>query len=107
MTSAWKIRRGDTEYPVAGVDQLREWAAAGNVGPDDYVWNPILEKWMYARDTAEVGPILTRRKSSGGMKLGVLMILFGILLAIIEPFLGSVLFVIGIIVAIVAYAKGA
>lgn len=50
----WKIRRGDSEWPAESIAILQEWAKSGRLNGSDYIFNPILEKWMYAADVLEL-----------------------------------------------------
>jgi len=52
----WKVRKADgQETPVrGGVEALQEMAASGKLLAEHYVYNPVLEKWLYARDLAEL-----------------------------------------------------
>jgi len=59
MTAEWKLKRGDEEYVVPNVAKLREWAVEGRVLKDDYVFNPVLGRWMYARELGELAATAT------------------------------------------------
>jgi len=60
----WKLRRGDSEWPIESIAMLQEWARSGRVSTSDYVFNPILEKWMYAEDLKELEAVLTNTGNS-------------------------------------------
>jgi hypothetical protein len=60
----WKVRRGDSELPVESVARLQEWARSGRLSSSDYIFNPILEKWMYAEDVLEIRPLFTHTATS-------------------------------------------
>ena len=60
----WKLRRGEQEWPVKDVAELQEWANAGRLVSSDYVYNPTLEKWMYASEVAEIAPSFQQQESS-------------------------------------------
>jgi hypothetical protein len=57
--SRWKAKRGSEELSFEDVGMLREHARQGKVGRSDYVFNPILEKWMYAADVLELREAFT------------------------------------------------
>jgi hypothetical protein len=52
--SEWKAKRGDQEWAVGGIEEIRAAAKAGRAFPDDYIFNPVLNQWMYAKDLAEL-----------------------------------------------------
>jgi hypothetical protein len=61
----WRIKRGEEEFIAPDTVTLQEWAKSQRVRPDDYVFNPTLQRWMYARDAAELQPIFTSEQSRG------------------------------------------
>lgn len=54
----WQLKRGDEVWPVADAEMLREWARNGRVLNDDYVFNPVLGQWMYAKEVGELAGVL-------------------------------------------------
>jgi uncharacterized membrane protein len=62
----WKIRRGDSEWPVESVAMLQDWARAGRIIGSDYIFNPVLGKWMYAADVLELRSQLAQAPNTGG-----------------------------------------
>lgn len=66
--SEWKLRRGNDEWPVGDVAMLRQWTEAGKVSPSDYVFNPILQKWVYANEVAEINEIFAGRKTKSDLE---------------------------------------
>jgi hypothetical protein len=75
----------------------------------DYVYNPILEKWMYARELAELEDIVKIQESSSQAnqynKTSWIFAGFGLLLLFIFPPAGGVLLIIGVILAVMYYVK--
>ena len=63
MASEWKLRRGADEYPVGTVATLNDWTNAGRIAPTDYIFNPVLERWMYAIEVAEIASYFAVQKS--------------------------------------------
>ena len=51
MTSSaeWYYAKGGTRYGPVSMDQLKELAARGRLGPDDLVWREGLETWVRGR----------------------------------------------------------
>ena len=58
----WKVRRGNDEFPVDGVETLKQWANLGRIAESDYIYNPILGRWMYARELAEIAGYFQRKE---------------------------------------------
>jgi hypothetical protein len=78
----WKLRRDEREWPVKDAAELQQWANTGHVSPSDYIYNPTLEKWMYAREIAELSLPPDRRASSTGCSAAVACILLGVAAAV-------------------------
>lgn len=105
----WRLRRGDQEFPLRDNEMLKEWAASGRVNPDDYVYNPLLEKWMYACDLAELQEHFAKAKSKAeaahlnqvSFGLGCL----GFLLLFLFPPAGIIVLLIAIVMSAVYYLK--
>ena len=54
IDTVWRIRIGDQEYAAASLQELQGWHSAGRFTDTDYVYNPILGKWLYAAEVAEL-----------------------------------------------------
>jgi len=50
MNTPWIVARGDERFPAPDIATLKEWLAAGNLHPQDQVWNPDAQQWMSIRD---------------------------------------------------------
>ena len=50
----WKLKQGSQETAIDGVATLKRWTTEGRIQRDDYVFNPVLGKWLYAKDTVEI-----------------------------------------------------
>jgi len=107
----WKLKRGAEETAVDSVATLKQWAREGRIQRDDYVFNPVLEKWLYAKDTVEIQePFSTKAKAKEAGRLNSLGLTFGIgglLLALVPGLapLGGLLLLIGIVLTIAYYVK--
>lgn len=55
---SWKVRLGEEELSVDGVAELQEWARTGRISATDYVYNPVLGRWMYATEAAEIADLV-------------------------------------------------
>jgi len=62
--SEWKIKRRADELPVGDTAALKALARQGKLRPGDYVLNPVLQQWMYARDAAELEGIFVSQSSN-------------------------------------------
>jgi hypothetical protein len=51
---AWRLRNDSGESPVSGVAALCDLVREGKLKASDYVYNPTLDKWMYAADVLEL-----------------------------------------------------
>lgn len=50
----WIVKIGETEYKTNSIDELCQWYRTGRVRPEHYVFNPILQRWLYAREVEEL-----------------------------------------------------
>jgi hypothetical protein len=105
----WQVKRGETIIVESvEVTALREWASKGNLAPDDYVFNPILNQWMYAKDAAELSGVFRRRSHFGcGLAIAMLLlaVMFGSWSFPVLPWLCLLGFVVAFIIAIVELAR--
>jgi hypothetical protein len=107
----WRLKQGSQETAINSVATLKQWAAEGRIQRDDYVFNPILEKWLYAKDTVEIQELFSakekgkeaRRLNGLGLSFGIGGLLLGLVpgLAIV----GGLLLLIGIVLTIAYYIK--
>ena len=73
MTSSaeWYYAKGGTRYGPVSMDQLKELAARGKLGPDDLVWREGLETWVRARTIPDLPFPPPVAKNSGGHAVAV------------------------------------
>jgi hypothetical protein len=64
----WKVRRDKEEWPAPDAAMIRQWAELGKVLPSDYVYNPVLDKWMYAREVAEISGVFESKKARSDLE---------------------------------------
>jgi hypothetical protein len=50
----WKVQVGDVVVRAASVEELREWVREERVLPENYVFHPVLERWMYVKELEEL-----------------------------------------------------
>ncbi len=53
MNAVWLIQRGSSQFSAPDAATVEEWASAGRIAEDDYVYNPMLGRWLLARETPE------------------------------------------------------
>jgi hypothetical protein len=107
----WKIKRGDQEFTCGSADTLRQWAGDGRIQREDYVFNPVMEKWLYAKDTAEIQTCFSKKETAKqASRLNGLGLAFGItgivisMVPMLMP-LGGLLFLIGLVLTVAYYVK--
>jgi hypothetical protein len=82
--SDWQIKRGEQVFLAPDIATLQQWTQEGRVLPGDYVFNPILQRWMYASELAELraawhGNTTSSAKARGcaaAIALGLLALMF-------------------------------
>jgi hypothetical protein len=78
----WKLKIGDQEHTARSDDELRQWYREGRVRADNYVYHPVLQKWMYARDLEELRalpqPAPKKKTTAATWGCLILLILAGI-----------------------------
>jgi hypothetical protein len=105
----WKIRKGADEYPCPDIPTLKLWAAEGRILKEDYVFNPILGQWLYARDVAEIQANFVEIKKQSqaqdlkkvAMALGIL----GVVFLVLSPPFGGLLILAAVICAVIHHVK--
>lgn len=105
----WKVRKDNQEFPCCDIATLKQWARDGRIQREDYVFNPVLGQWLYARDAAELQPHFGRKeRTAEASRLNGLGLAFGIggmVVAMINAPLGGLLFVIGLVLTVAYYVK--
>lgn len=107
----WKVRRGSEEFACGDVAVLKQWASEGRVRREDYVFNPVLNQWLYARDAAELQPCFSPSESTQQAsrlnRLGLAFGISGLVLCLLPPLmpLGGLLFLIGLVLTVAYYIK--
>ena len=52
----WIVKVQNVDHPAHDINMLIAWAREGRIRTDTLVFHPVLQKWQYAKDTAEVSP---------------------------------------------------
>jgi ribosomal protein S27AE len=60
----FRVKRGTQEIEIPSVEALRHEVQEGIIKLTDYVYNLILDKWMYARELAELEDIVKSQEFS-------------------------------------------
>jgi hypothetical protein len=71
MSPEWRIRRGDSEYSAPDLLTLQRYARSGRVGPTDYIFHPLLERWQLAREIPEIEVALASAGKPQGKAISV------------------------------------
>lgn len=77
----WQIKRNEEQFTAPDLDTLQQWAQQGRVARSDYVFNPTLQRWMYASELAELkGKWHASTSNKGGcaatIALGLMALMF-------------------------------
>ncbi len=48
------IRQGNQEFRAPDLATLRTWAEEQRIPPDSYIFHPVLQRWLYAREMVEL-----------------------------------------------------
>lgn len=107
MNEQWKVKVGTDEQPVSGPAEIAELVKAGKANAETYVWNPVLQKWLYARDVAELATVFKGQKAKYLNHLSWLFFLVAIILELVVgmKLLGAVAFLAAIGLAIAYYIQ--
>jgi hypothetical protein len=109
VAGKYRLRRDETDYDVPNLETLREWARAGRIAPTDYVYNPTLERWVYARELGELeGELGALRRAESAKELNkaaLACFIASLVTALWAPGLSGLLFLATVVLVIVHYAK--
>jgi hypothetical protein len=107
--SEWKMKRGTDEITVGDTTALKAMAQQGKLKPEDYVLNPVLQQWMYARDAAELQGIFASQSSNAKAeeynKLSLGLGVVGLLLLFLFPLAGVMVLVAAIGLSVMYYVN--
>jgi len=67
----WMVRVGEKEYQAKSLDELKRWFETKFISPADYVYHPVLERWMYARELEELQPLMPQQQLAPSWHPGV------------------------------------
>lgn len=105
----FKVKHNGQELVASDIEELKEWIHKGQIALTDYAYNPILKKWMYVRELAEIESIVKQQESSTqANKYNQMSFVFaglGLLMLFIFPIAGVILLTIGVIFSAMYYTQ--
>ncbi|MEJ7575950.1 MAG: hypothetical protein WKF74_02975 [Pyrinomonadaceae bacterium] len=100
------ILRSETREAHYSIERLISFASRGHLKPEWYVYHPLLEKWLYAKDVGELQVYFRRNSASQFNKLSWLLFGVSLLLSFAGAWLiASILFIAAIVLAILYHVK--
>lgn len=105
----WKVKRGQDEFPCPDIPTLKQWASEGRVVVDDYVFNPVLSQWLYAKDVAEIQGIFGKQvkvaKSETAKRAAIGFAIAGGLLLLIAAPLGGLCLLASVVCIVIHHVQ--
>lgn len=105
----WKIRKGSDEFPCPDIPTLKQWAFEGRILKEDYIFNPVLGQWLYARDVAEIQPHFTRSQNQAQAqdfkRIAIALAILGVLFLLLAPPFGGLLLLGSVVCVVIHHAK--
>lgn len=107
--TGFKVKHNGQELVASDIEELKEWLHKGQITLTDYAYNPILKKWMYVRELAEIESIVKERESSTQAsqynQMSFVFAGLGLLMLFIFPPAGVVLLIIGVVFSAMYYTQ--
>ncbi|HEY9695941.1 MAG TPA: TM2 domain-containing protein [Trichocoleus sp.] len=107
--TAFKVKHDGQELVASNVNELKQWLHEGRISPADYTYNPILERWMYVRELAEIESVVKQQESTTKAQnynqMSFVFAGLGLLMLLVFPPAGAVLLIIGIVFSAFYYAQ--
>lgn len=107
--TGFKVKHNGQELVASDIEELKEWLHKGQITLTDYAYNPILKKWMYVRELAEIESIVKERESSTQAnqynQTSFVFAGLGLLMLFIFPIAGVVLLIIGVVFSAMYYTR--
>ncbi|WP_306590623.1 hypothetical protein [Geothrix sp. 21YS21S-4] len=105
----WKVRKGGDEYPCPDIPTLKQWATEGRILKEDYIFNPVLRQWLYARDVAEIQPNFIKTTNQAQAqhlkKVATALAILGVIFLVLSPPFGGLLLLAAATCAVVHHVK--
>lgn len=107
--TGFKVKHNGQELVASDIEELKEWLHKGQITLTDYAYNPILKKWMYVRELAEIESIIKERESSTQAnqynQMSFVFAGLGLLMLFIFPIAGVFLLIIGVVFSAMYYTR--
>lgn len=107
--TGFKVKHNGQELATSDIEELKEWLHKGRIALTDYAYNPILKKWMYVRELAEIESIVKQKDSSTQAnqynQMSFVFAGLGLLMLFILPIAGVVLLIIGVVFSAMYYTR--
>ena len=107
--TGFRVKNNGQELIASDIEELKEWLHKGQITLTDYAYNPILKKWMYVQELAEIESIVKEQESSTKAnqynQMSFTFAGFGLLMLFIFPLAGVVLLTIGIVFSAMSYTR--
>jgi hypothetical protein len=105
----WKVRKGGDEFPCPDIPTLKQWADEGRILKEDYVFNPVLGQWLYARDVAEIQANFIKAKNQSQSqdlkKIAIALAILGVVFLVLTPPFGVILLLASATCAVIHHIK--
>lgn len=107
--TGFKVKHNGRELVASDICELKEWLNKGQITLTDYAYNPILKKWMYVRELAEIESLVKEKESSTQAnqynQMSFTFAGLGLLMLFIFPIAGVVLLTIGFVFSAMYYTR--
>lgn len=60
----WVVKVSEAEYRARSIDEVKEWYSERRISDENYVFHPILQKWMYVKDLEELSWLRDERQDA-------------------------------------------
>ena len=105
----WKLKKAEEEFMCPDVATLKQWGKEGRISIDDYVFNPILNQWLYAKDVAELQGYFSQTKKQGQAKqlksISIALGLISLPFLLLAPPFGGLLLISAAVCAVMYHVK--
>lgn len=106
---SFRVKRDGQELIASNIEELKAWVRDDKVSLSDYLYNPILRRWMYVKELAEIDSVVRLRESSKQAKqynrMSFIFAGLGVLMLFLIPPIGVILLAIGVVLSIMYYVQ--
>lgn len=97
----YKVLKDGKEYKAPDIQILKRWLKERKIRPSDQVYHPVLQKWLYVKDMAELEEEL-KKPSAGWNALGCFWESVALVVAVIGFIIMAFHMIAGVIILIIA-----